>query len=170
MLPVCAPAHPDQANQISGHHTITKEWSDVWGNHRALRQDNLTYYFLEPTKIWKRGGQGRKGSGFQKLGAATGEPLRCAETQSINQDRWDENTADGEGFASGQSYQSLSNPLWKHKEFTNESPGQLPWGETCLRCRASRHKCIYAKVNRKQYLIFWLFPLFSVSSMKCDQT
>lgn len=40
------PAHPNQANQISSYHTITKEWSDVWGNHWTLRQVNLQYYFL----------------------------------------------------------------------------------------------------------------------------
>ncbi len=55
MFPVCAPAHPDQANQISGHHTITKEWSDVWGNQAVLRQDNLRYYFLESEQKHRRG-------------------------------------------------------------------------------------------------------------------
>lgn len=54
MFPVSAPAHPDQVNQISGHHTNTKEWSNVWGNHGVVRQDNLGYYLLESRQ--KHGG------------------------------------------------------------------------------------------------------------------
>lgn len=71
MSPVCAPAHPDQANQISGHHTITKEWSDVYGNHTALRQDNLGYYFLDSEQKHRRGRketEGKKGLWSPEIG------------------------------------------------------------------------------------------------------
>lgn len=68
-LPCIQLAHPDQANQISGHHTITKEWSDVWV--KAPSPQPRHFFFIEKKKKHIRGQEEeRKGSIFKKLDAS----------------------------------------------------------------------------------------------------
>lgn len=80
MFPLQTPAHRDQANQISGHLTITKEWSDVWGKPLSLQAGQLRILHLgEWTKTQKgtKEERKRKSSVFQTLGTNTTTNMRA---------------------------------------------------------------------------------------------